>query len=339
MMKVLITGAPGWLGNRFLEILIKHDQVAEFSRDWEIRCLVLKGMNLGFIRELSKIRNIECVEGDIRNPESLEKATKGIDVVFHIAGIIHPKKIEELYEINSDGTKNILTASIKNGVRRIIFTSSNSVSGTNLSRDLLMKESDPPRPYLNYGKSKFLAEQAVNRAYESKKIETVILRPCWYYGPNQPDRQTTFFKMIEKGNPIIFGDGKNLRSMSYADNTCQALILAAKSQKANGQTYWIADSEPYSMIKIYQTVADLLSVKNFRPRYVPGFISEAGLLADKALQGLGLYIKEIHVAGEMNKDIACSVEKAKRDLGYAPDIDLKEGMRRSIAWCRAKGTL
>jgi len=120
----------------------------------------------------------------------------------------------------------------------------------------LFNENHPYNPYKNYGKSKMLAEKYVNRMFREGKINTTIIRPCWFYGPNQPLRQTTFFKMIKKGNPLVFGDGNNLRSMSYVDNIVQAMILASQSEKANGQTYWIADERPYPTIEIYQTVAD-----------------------------------------------------------------------------------
>lgn len=145
--------------------------------------------------------------------------------------------------------------------------------------------------------------------------------------------------MIEKGNPIVFGDGLNFRSMSYVDNTSQAMLLAATRKEAAGQTYWIADSRPYTTLEIYSTVAELLEVKNFKPRFLPGFSSEVFLRADKILQAAGKYQTEIHVAGEMNKDIACSIEKARKELGYNPRVELREGMKRSIEWCRRVGLL
>jgi nucleoside-diphosphate-sugar epimerase len=167
----------------------------------------------------------------------------------------------------------------------------------------------------------------------------VILRPCWFYGPQQPARQTRFFSMIRKGNPIIFGSGENLRSMSYVDNSCPGILLATESARANGQTYWIADERPYTTNEIYRTVAELLDVPVFKPRHIPAISSDICLFIDKGLQSLGLYEMNFHVAAEMTRDIACTVEKAKAELGYAPQIDLREGMRRSIAWCRAKGLI
>ncbi len=76
------------------------------------------------------------------------------------------------------------------------------------------------------------------------EIETVLVRPPWFYGPNQPPRQTLFFRMIRAGKAPIVGSGRNLRSMSYIDNLCQGLLLAAMTPRANGQTYWIADRRP-----------------------------------------------------------------------------------------------
>ncbi len=336
-MRALITGVPGWLGNRFLDILSGGFNGAGPVNDWKIRCLVLPGTNLSDLRSQVSAGQVEFVEGDVTRPETLVKAAQDVDVVFHAVGIIHPKKIAELYQVNEIGTRHMLEASVKSGVKRFVYISSNSVAGVNPSPDILMKETDEPHPYFNYGKSKWNAEVTVNDFYQSGKIQTVILRPCWYYGPNQPLRQTTFFKMIKKGNPIIFGDGGALRSMSYLDNTCQAMLLAATHPSAVGQTYWIADEKPYTSNQIYRTVADLLEVKNFKPRYLPDLVSESCVAADWLIQLTGFYIKEIHVAGEMNKSIACSIAKAQAELGYHPEVSLKEGMRRSIEWCRKNG--
>jgi len=331
-MRILVCGAPGWLGNRFLEILAKGSDQEIPASDWKIRCLVKEGMDSGPITSIAA--DTEIVFADVCKKETLTNALRDVDIVFHIAGIIHPKSIRDLYMINTRGTLNLISESFYAGVKRFIYISSNSVGGTNPQHHLLMTEESTPRPYMNYGLSKYYAESIIRSFQETGKIETVILRPCWFYGPRQPDRQTKFFKMIQKGNPVIFGNGLNFRSMSYVDNVSLAMILAATKKEAQGQTYWIADARPYSTLEIYQTVAELLEVKNFRPRFVPGVVSEFFLTMDKIIQSLGLYQTEVHVAGEMNKDIACSIEKARRELGYNPGIELKEGMRRSIEWCR-----
>ncbi len=326
--QVLVTGTPGWLGTR----LVRHLADAGI----QVRCLVLPGSDAD---ELAAA-GADIVEGDVTDAASLTAAVAGIDVVFHAAGIIHTGmlNIGDLRKVNAKGTRNLLESSVRAGVRRFVYVSSNSAAGCNRRRDLLMNEYTPPRPYMRYGASKSLAEAAVNEAWIREQIETVILRPCWYYGPGQPERQTRLMKMITMGTAPMFGDGLNLRSMTYVDSLCGALALAADSETARGETYWIADDRPYTTAEIYSTMAEVLGVE-FRTKRYPAFTSGGAAMVDKVLQSAGLYQMEIHVAGEMYKDIACSVRKARKDLGWEPPADLREGMRSSVAWAREAGLL
>jgi nucleoside-diphosphate-sugar epimerase len=163
----------------------------------------------------------------------------------------------------------------------------------------------------------------------------VIVRPPWFYGPNQPPRQTLFFRMVRDGKAPIIGQGENLRSMAYVDNLCQGLILAARAGHANGRTYWIADRRPYAMSEIIDTVERLLETE-FGQRCahkrlrLPSLACRVAWLADASLQKAGLYNQKVHVLSEMDGTIACSVAAARRDLGYEPRVELEEGMRRSI---------
>jgi nucleoside-diphosphate-sugar epimerase len=141
--------------------------------------------------------------------------------------------------------------------------------------------------------------------------------------------------MIRDGKAPIVGSGENLRSMAYTENLAQGLLLAASVPAASGQIYWIADERPYSMNEIVDTIERLLETEfgqkcAHKRMRLPGLASEVALAADTVLQRLGLYQQKIHVLSEMNKTIACSVEKAKRELGYRPTIALEEGMRRSL---------
>jgi nucleoside-diphosphate-sugar epimerase len=184
----------------------------------------------------------------------------------------------------------------------------------------------------------------VQALQKTGKLETVLIRPPWFYGPHQPPRQTLFFTMIRDGKGPLVGGGANLRSMSYIENLCQGLLLAALTPKAAGETYWIADERPYSMVEIIDTIERLLekefgmACKHKRMR-LPGIASSVAWLVDKTLQGAGLYHQKFHVLSEMNQTIACSVAKARRELGYAPAVALEEGMRRSLRWCKEQGQL
>jgi len=343
---LLITGAMGWLGKRLVRLLSDRSFAGTaldvLPPDMKLRCMILPGQDADELRAIKA--GIEVFAGDLRNPNDCRRFCEGAAraTVFHTAGIIHPRRVREFYEVNTDGTRHLLDAASAAGVKRVVVVSSNSPIGLNPHRDHLFDEESPYHPYMNYGRSKMLMEMAVQEAEKSSRLETVIIRPPWFYGPDQPARQTLFFSMIRAGKAPVVGSGDNLRSMAYVDNLCQGLVLAAFTESARGQIYWIADDQPYSMNEVLDTVERLLeeefhlAVAHKRLR-LPGIASEFAMLMDATLQKLGLYEQKIHVLSEMNKTIACSVGKARRELGYRPAIALEEGMRRSLQWCLDHG--
>ncbi|MBM4311430.1 MAG: NAD(P)-dependent oxidoreductase [Deltaproteobacteria bacterium] len=338
----LVTGAPGWLGTRFARTLAEGlpdtEQFKNGSPERLIRCLVLPDQDTG---ALEAIRGrIEIIRGDITSPETLKAFFQGAAgaTLFHCAGIVHPNKgVKQFYSVNADGTRNLVEAAVSRGVRRMVHVSSNSPIGCNPSPDHRFDEASSYNPYMNYGKSKKLGEDIVHAVGKKNLIETVIIRPPWFYGPDQPPRQTLFFKMIRDGKAPIVGDGQNMRSMAYVDNICQGMLLSELVQEAAGKTYWIADERPYTMNEIVDTIEALLE-KEFNQKCthkrmrLPGLAGDVAQLADWSLQSAGVYNQKIHVLSEMNKSIACSVEMAKKELGYDPKISLEEGMRRSLRW-------
>ncbi len=341
---ILITGAAGWLGSRLVESLVRglpeHDELKTPVASPRIRVLLLPGQDSAALRKISD--RIEVVTGDIRNAADCARfcADAKDAILFHTAGVIHPRRVREFFEINRDGTTNLLDAAIKSGVRRAVIVSSNSPCGCNPHPDHLFDELSPFNPYLNYGRSKMEMEIAVRE--RADKIETVLIRAPWFYGPNQPPRQTLFFQMIRDGKGPIVGSGNNLRSMAYVDNLCQGLLLTAIRERAAGQVYWIADRRPYSMNEVIDTIERLLENEfdhkcAHKRMKLPGFASDVAWLADKTLQSIGLYHQKIHVLSEMNKTIACSVARAEQELGYRPTVALEEGMRRSLRWCAENG--
>lgn len=346
MTLILVTGAPGWIGTRLVQALLDGGSDAfstsEPANSRRIRCLVLPNVDTSVLGQSDRM---EIVRGDLCDPDAVRDFCRGAEgaTLFHCAGVIHPTRfVREYLEVNVHGTQHLLQAAETVGIRRAIFLSSNSPVGMNPQRDHRFDETSHCNPYMGYGRSKMLMEQAIHEAQSRGRLETVILRPTWFYGPNQPERQTMFFRMIKNGSAPIVGDGENLRSMTYIDNLCQAMLLSAHSLAANGQTYWVADSQPYSMNEIVDTVERLmetefgLPVAHKRLR-LPAIASDIAYLSDMLLQRIGLYHQKIHVLSEMNKTIACSVEKAQRELGYAPAVALEEGMRRSLAWCMVQG--
>jgi nucleoside-diphosphate-sugar epimerase len=342
----LVTGAPGWLGTRLVETLVRGlPDVPALARplgDRRVRCLVLRGADAAALRAIGD--KVETVEGDLVDAESLAAFFAGAEgaSLFHAAGVIHPTRgTKQLFEVNTEGTRRLVEAARRAKVRRMIHVSSNSPIGTNPTKSHVFDEAAPYAPYMSYGKSKMLAEQAV-RAANDGSLETVVIRPPWFYGPGQPPRQGLFFTMIKEGKAPLVGPGDNRRSMAYIDNICQGLGLCERVDQARGGVYWIADRRPYPMTEILDTIEHLLEddfhipVAHKRMK-LPGFASDVAWVADACLQSMGLYHQKIHVLSEMNKTIACDVSRAERELGYDPKIELSEGMRRSIRWMLDSG--
>ncbi len=318
--QVLVTGSAGWLGRNLHAALVPLAV--------PVRGLVLPHEAPPGDRH---------VVGDVRDPAAGAALCAGAAgaVLFHLAGVIHPRRVADFYSVNVQGTRNILEAAQAAGVRRAVVVSSNSPCGCNPHPDHRFDETAPYRPYLNYGRSKMQMEQTVQEIHDRTGLETVIVRAPWFYGPFQPPRQTLFFRMIREGRVPIVGNGQNRRSMVYLENLCQGLLLAATTPHANGQTYWIADERPYTFQEIVDTIEHLLDTEFDRPCahrrwHLPHWVGTAAYVADWSLQTLGLYHPKIHVLAEMNQTIACTVAKAQRELGYQPTVALAEGMRRSL---------
>jgi len=338
---VLVSGANGWLGRNLVETLVNgnpdYKTIEKPQKDLIVRCLVLPGEDVSFLQSLSS--QIEIVFGNLLKLDDCSAFVKNCQLatLFHASGVIHPKKTNEFFAINVTGIKNLLDASTKAKVKRIVAVSSNSPCGNNPHPDHLFDEESPYHPYMNYGRSKMEMERAIKEQHQKGNIEIAIIRSPWFYGPHQPVRQTLFFRMIRDGKVPIVGQGENLRSMAYVSNICAGVILAAMHEKANGETYWIADEKPYTMNEIVDTVEQLLENEfgelcTHKRLKLPSLVSGIAVWVDAALQGLGLYHQKFHVLSELNKTIACSIEKAKKELEYIPVVELEEGMRRSIQW-------
>lgn len=336
---VLLTGAAGWLGGRIATALTRGlPEVGLLATGgFRVRGLVLPGEDVSELRE----QGVEIVTGDIRDMETVRAFVAGAEgaVLIHMAGVIHPKAVAEFEAINTQGTINLLTAAQKVGVRRAIVMSSNSPIGCNPHSDHRFTEESPYNPYMGYGRSKMLMEKALlSEIAVGSPTEIVIIRAPWFYGPNQPPRQTLFFKMVKDGKFPIVGSGRNRRSMGYTDNLAQGILLAATDKNAAGEIFWLADETSYTMNEIVETVRKVLHEDfgmTVKPNkvYLPSIAAKVATMVDATLQYACIYHKKIHVLSEMNKTIACDITKARKVLGYAPKVALQEGMRLSVDSC------
>ncbi|MCH2240909.1 MAG: NAD(P)-dependent oxidoreductase [Aquabacterium sp.] len=336
--RYLLTGAAGWLGKGTLQALLQGIEGAPDLGVDHAGCHV-RAVDVAPLDAQAAHPRVTALQGDVTHAADCRQWTAGFDgaVLIHTAGIIHPRRVADFERINTEGTMNVLRAAADAGFSRAVVVSSNSPIGCNASRESRFDESSPYNPYMGYGRSKMLMEQQALAFSRERGFPVTLIRAPWFYGPFQPPRQTLFFQMIRDGKAPIVGDGLNLRSMAYIDNLAQGLLLAATRSTPPQSIYWIADERPYTMNEIIDTVERLLETEfgqtcRHKRMRLPDVASEVAWVVDKTLQSAGIYHQKIHVLSEMNKTIACTVERAKRELGYRPTVALEEGMRRSLRW-------
>jgi nucleoside-diphosphate-sugar epimerase len=332
----IVTGATGWLGRALLDRLTH----GPFERPGRIRALVTSA---GDRRAVAIDDRIDPIVGDIRRPAGLgdlfARLNGTVDVI-HTAGVIHPTRTSDFTEVNARGTQNVARAALATGVRRMVHVSSNSPFGTNAHGADTFRNEEPYAPYYGYGRSKMQAELRVLDAVAAG-LDAVIVRPPWFYGPFQPARQTTFFRMVRTGRFPVIGDGRQRRSMVHVANLVQGIVRAELTPTPSGRGWWIADAAPYTIDEIVATVGRALAAEGFdvapnRTR-LPALAGRVAERLDAAIQRTGRYVPQVHVLGEMDKTIACDISVARAELGYEPSIALEEGMRESIRWCLAHG--
>jgi len=338
----ILTGASGWFGRAYLAaIAADTDDGSPAVRSGAVRALV------GSPREVEAVAAVlpraQIHVGDVADPTTVGRifANAAGASVVHAAGVIHPAKVADFERVNTGGTANVIEAARRAGVRRVVHVSSNSPFGVNATTQDTFRHDEPYHPYLGYGRSKMLAEQLVREAHRPGSFETTVIRPPWFYGPWQPIRQTTFFRLIRTGRFPMLGDGSQRRSMVHVDNLVLGVALAERHPDAPGDAFWIADAEPYPMREVLATVKQALRDEGYqvsdRQIRLPALAGTVAERIDRVLQSRGIYHQEFHVLGEMNKTIACDISHSQKVLGYEPRIALLEGMRSSIRWCREQG--
>lgn len=316
---LLITGFPGWLGNRMLDIFMNGDRFGKNAIDRKIRVLVqprFKGL-------INLPDNFEIVYGDITDKASLTSALKNVKCVYHLAGVVYPKKISSLYKVNEEGTKNLVDACIENGVPRILFMSTDSICGYTKEKRLF-STTEPPKPYKNYGRSKYLAEKYILDKTKEGLINGTSLRGFWFFGPFMPERNLNFFRIFSWKRQLVFGNGKNYRSISHTDNIVSAFLKAELSKETIGKWYWIGNkTNDFSVDHIYKSIADGLGV-SYKSLYISPYICDMLSLLDTIISLSGRVNPTIHAAGKFHKNIAGDISSAEKDFGYDPEIGFEE---------------
>jgi UDP-glucose 4-epimerase len=301
MRSYLVTGGCGFIGVN----LIRRLAVQASS----IR--VLDNLSLGKREDIAPL-DVELQMGDIRDPEAVAKACKGIDVVVHLAG--HTRVLESLsrpalnFEINVNGTFNVLEACRNTGAQKMIFA---STGGAILGeQEQPVHERMAPRPLSPYGASKLAGEAYCSAFFGSYGLNTVALRFSNVYGPYSYHKGSVvaaFFRNLRQNEPIvIYGDGEQTRDFVYVGDLVEAILLADQTNTP-GEVFQIASGRETSLRTLVETMQTALPELTFRIRYEPAR------------------------AGEVLRNYA-NIEKARRLLRFDPKTKLDKGLRSTWDW-------
>jgi nucleoside-diphosphate-sugar epimerase len=307
-VRALVTGGAGFIGSHLARRLLREGH--------EVR--VLDNFSTGSRANLADLDgSIDVVEGDVQSYERAHNAVAGCEVVFHEAALPSvPRSIQDPLTSNSVnviGTLNLLLASRDSGVRRVVFASSSSIYGSDLT--LPKREDRAPRPIAPYAVAKLAGEGYCRSFSEVYGLETVALRYFNVFGPRQ-DPLSQYAAVIPKfivallraESPVIHGDGEQSRDFTYIDNVVDANLLAASAPDVAGQTFNIACGE---RISLNDLVAEL--------RAITGSELEANYVEARS--------------GDVKHSLA-DIGRAEEMLGYRPAVSFSEGLRRTVASLR-----
>ncbi|HSF80765.1 MAG TPA: SDR family NAD(P)-dependent oxidoreductase [Anaerolineales bacterium] len=325
--QVAVTGASGSVGQALVSRLLA-------------RGLIVKGL----VRSQEGARAVEHLGGvpllgDVCQPSTLAPLLQGCSVVFHLAawmpgvGVGGRKSAEK---INVAGTANVVRLAAEYGCRRVVHASSIAVYGPETQG--VVTEATPTRAVGDpYGDTKIEGEQVAMLTAQRHGIELTILRPTMIYGPRSPSWTLAPFETIARGLPVLLGDGQGLLDAVYVDDVAQAFELAGFNSEAAGEVF-IIGNEPVAWNAFMDAYACMAGT---RVRRLPVWLARLGLwLASRASAlVLGRPITVPAMVGVMTSRATFSSEKACTELGYHPEVDLVEGMRRTRAWLREQGRL
>ncbi|GAB0102868.1 NAD-dependent epimerase/dehydratase family protein [Nocardia sp. JMUB6875] len=339
-MKALVTGASGFLGGALVRRLVK-------DTDHEVSILVRRTSNL---RDLEPVLDrVERVVGDLSDPESLDRAVAGVDVVFHSAARVDERGTREVFWAeNTAATARLLAAARAGGARRFVFISSPSALMDRDGGDQIDIDESVPYPtrYLNYYcETKAAAERLVLKA-DAPGFTTVALRPRAIWGAG--DRSGPIVRLLERAAagtlPDLSSGREVYASLCHVDNIVEAAILAAASENVGGKPYFIADAERTNVWRFLGQVAEDLGyarpTRKLDPRVVDLVVSiienlrRVPYLANHWTPPLSRYSVAV-----MTRSGTYDTSAATRDFGYHPVMDRETGMAELKSWIRDSGVI
>jgi nucleoside-diphosphate-sugar epimerase len=326
-LRVLVTGATGFTGGH----LARH--------------LVNEGYEVGaLVRETARASDLErdgvrLFRGDIKRGDDVQRAADGAAVVYHIAAIYRQAGLpaEEYRAVNAGAVATVIEGAARAGVRRVVHCSTVGVHG-DVEHPPATEEA-PLRPGDVYQRTKLEGETAARDAGSRTGVEVVIARPTGIYGPGDR-RLLKLFRGVARGRFVILGRGDIYYHLTYIEDLVRGFVLCAETPAAAGRTYILAGAEVTTLAELARLIAQEAGVSppRLRAPVWPFWLAGAACEALCAPFGIEPPLHRRRV-DFFTKSRAFDISRARRELGFAPRVGLREGIRRTLAWYRDAGWL
>ena len=321
--RVLVTGAAGFIGSHLCETLINNGS--------KVVGLIGPTCDTRWIENL----DMTLIRGDLADKISLMRAVRGINLVYHLAGIVGGSKCEKIFKTNYEGTKNLVDACLENGanIDRFLFVSSHAVMGPT-QKDKLYNEDMECQPVSDYGKSKLMAEQYL-QSINGRLPHTIVRLPI-VFGPRSFRGFFSVYKLLKKRLHFNFGKGES--NVGYILDMVDGMIDASQSQNAIGKAYFLGDKKTYSLNEMFDAIQKAVGKKAVKIK-VPYFIAylfaaSSELYAKMNGSQVLLYRKDFkYPFWRMD------VSKAEKDFGFKTKIPFEEGLKITADWYKENGFL
>jgi NAD dependent epimerase/dehydratase len=316
--RILVTGADGFIGSHLVERLI--------ADGFRVRAFVFYNSfnSWGWLDSLPQdmLERVEVFSGDIRDPNGVRTALRGIDVVFHLAALIgipfSYHSPDSYVDTNVKGTLNLLQAARELGNQRVLVTSTSEVYGT--ARFVPITEDHPRQPQSPYAATKIAADSLAESFFRSFDLPVTIVRPFNTYGPRQSARAvipTVITQLLAGRTEIKLGNLRPTRDLVYVEDTVEGFIRIAESAELVGRDCNIATGQEVGVGEMARTIIDLIN-------------PAARIVADE--QRLRPDSSEVF-------RLCGSTERLRKCTGWVPAMPFREGVEKTIAWFRKAGPL
>lgn len=326
-MKVLVTGATGFVGGALARRLL--------GDGYQVRALVRDRKKA---EELKKL-GAELICGDVRDGESVKEAVAGVERLFHIAALFRQAKFKDevYYDVNVEGTKNVLHAAYHAGVKKFIHCS--TVGVLSHIENPPADETCPYNPSDIYQETKAEAEKYVLRFASERNYPVTVIRPAMIYGPGDL-RLLKLFGTVAKRRFVMLGDGETLAHFVYIDDLVDGFLLAADSDKSDSEIFILASEGPVTLNHLVEIIAEEVGVRPPGLHLPVELFQILGTVCEVICRPLRLeppiYRRRVDF---FTKDRAFSTRKAEEILSYRWKHTMREGIRRTIEWYREEGLI